>query len=89
MDPYWPHIGSIRIHIKAILGPYGFLSCAFLDRMVLYEAILVSCEFMLGTFWDPTDLETPTKINLGFAAQRLKMRTFCPSLRPQCPANLR
>ena len=73
--PYWPQMGSIRIHIKAVLGPYGFLSGAFLDRyvpiwyymkpywifgsifthMVLYEAILVSCEFMLGTFWAPTD----------------------------------
>ena len=32
--PYWPQMGSIRIHIKAVLGPYGFLSGAFLDRYV-------------------------------------------------------
>ena len=32
--PYWPQMRSIRICIKAVLGLYGFLSGAFLDRYV-------------------------------------------------------
>ena len=55
---YWPQMGSIRTHIKAVLGPYGFLSGAFLHRYVPicyymkpYWCPVNSCRDMSCTFW--------------------------------------
>ena len=45
--------------------------------MVLYEAILVSCEFMLGTFWDPTDLG-PYKNQPWLCSPKTKNAYFLP-----------
>ena len=46
-------------------------------HMVLYEAILVSCEFMLGTFWDPTDLG-PYKNQPWLCSPKTKNAYFLP-----------
>ena len=58
MDPYVPHSGSIRIHIKAVLGPYGLLSDVPLDRyapiwcdMKPYWCLANSCWVHFGPIW--------------------------------------
>ena len=72
---------SIRIHIKAVLNPYGFLSGALLDRYVPIWYYMKPYWCPVNSCWVPSgtlQIWAPTKINLGFAAQKTKNAYFLP-----------